>query len=263
MDKFKGFNSVMKVKRKELDEFNDDFSEFSLASPARKIRRLDVDLPPIVEEEGVDITMKHEQVIPENVILDGVSEQSEHMNMPDIEELPPLVAENDEKAIVLFKPMNTPICYSGTNFSIDPNLIASFKNQALWGMNINAAEPRDKDEDSTNEDHGKPSACRAVIPWVPSQQLNLKPKTPGNQTEVSDAMDAEEPEVTTMEIEDPGQQTSYNYDRYRLTDGLSSEWQQQPHCTFPQPLENITTPVVGCTFSPPLENVTTPVVWYR
>lgn len=30
----------MKLKRKDLDQVNDDFSDFSLSSPARKIRRL-------------------------------------------------------------------------------------------------------------------------------------------------------------------------------------------------------------------------------
>lgn len=30
----------MKMKRKDLDQFNDEFSDFSLSSPARKIRRL-------------------------------------------------------------------------------------------------------------------------------------------------------------------------------------------------------------------------------
>ncbi|KAL9224583.1 hypothetical protein vseg_000603 [Gypsophila vaccaria] len=230
----------MKVKRKDLDDFNDDFSDFSLASPARKIRRLDIDLPPIVEEEGVDVTMRHEQAIPENVMLNGGDEE---LNIPDIEELPPSVVENDEKAIVLFKPMSTPLSYTGTNFSIDSNLIASFKNQALWGMNLNAVESSDKDADLTNDDEEKPSACRAVIPWVPSQQLTLRPEEPGIQTEVSDAMDAEEPELATMEIEDSAQQTSDSYHISRRTEGLSAQW-QQPHCTFPQPIENITTPVV-------------------
>ena len=30
----------LKMKRKDLDDVNDDFSDFSLSSPARKIRRL-------------------------------------------------------------------------------------------------------------------------------------------------------------------------------------------------------------------------------
>lgn len=30
----------MKMKRKDLDQINDEFSDFSLSSPARKIRRL-------------------------------------------------------------------------------------------------------------------------------------------------------------------------------------------------------------------------------
>ena len=32
--------SLKKMKRKELEEVSDDFSDFSLSSPARKIRRL-------------------------------------------------------------------------------------------------------------------------------------------------------------------------------------------------------------------------------
>lgn len=35
-----GFNSVLKMKRKDIDEVNDEFCDFSLSSPARKIRRL-------------------------------------------------------------------------------------------------------------------------------------------------------------------------------------------------------------------------------
>ncbi|KAK1289388.1 hypothetical protein QJS10_CPB18g00049 [Acorus calamus] len=44
-------SSPAKMKRRDLDEVNDEFSEFSLSSPARKIRRLDLELPPIMEEE--------------------------------------------------------------------------------------------------------------------------------------------------------------------------------------------------------------------
>lgn len=36
MEDFTGF----KLKRKDLEDVNDDFSDFSLSSPARKIRRL-------------------------------------------------------------------------------------------------------------------------------------------------------------------------------------------------------------------------------
>lgn len=36
-----GYNCLpMKMKRKEIDRVNNDFSDFSLSSPARKIRRL-------------------------------------------------------------------------------------------------------------------------------------------------------------------------------------------------------------------------------
>lgn len=39
-EKFFCFTMKMKMKRKDLDQINDDFSDFSLSSPARKIRRL-------------------------------------------------------------------------------------------------------------------------------------------------------------------------------------------------------------------------------
>ncbi|XP_074273702.1 uncharacterized protein LOC141597225 isoform X2 [Silene latifolia] len=239
MENYNGIYSVLKAKRKELEEFNDDFSEFSLSSPARKIRRLDVELPPIVEEEDTNVPMSYEQVIPSNVIVDGISDQLE---IPDIEDLPP-VPENKEKAIVLFKPMSTPPSYSGSTFSIDPDLIASFKNQAFWRVNVNAVQPNSKDEDLTDGEKLEESSCRAVVPWVPSQQLIFKPEVLESQAEESDAMDAEEPEVTTMEIENAGGQTSDSYRLSRVTEGMPSQWQQQ-HCTIPQPLENKPTPVV-------------------
>lgn len=39
------YNFPKMMKRKEIDDVNDDFSDFSLSSPARKIRRL-VNIPP-------------------------------------------------------------------------------------------------------------------------------------------------------------------------------------------------------------------------
>ncbi|KAK9697545.1 hypothetical protein RND81_08G044300 [Saponaria officinalis] len=237
MEKYEGINSVNKVKRKNFEEFTDDFCFFS---PALKIRRLDAELPPIVEEENTDLTMRYEQYFPGNMIYDGVGDR---LKMPYIEELPPSVPENEERAIVLFNPMNNPLSYPVDSFSVDPNLIATFKRQALGSMNVKTSEHSDEGDDPTDGDNEDVNACRAVVPWAPSYNPNLKLELPGSQPEVSalDAMDAEEPEATTMDIEDPGapnvgQQTT---DYHRLT----SQWQQM-HCMFPQPPQNTATPVV-------------------
>ncbi|KAK9098313.1 hypothetical protein Syun_025358 [Stephania yunnanensis] len=51
---------MMKMKRKDLEEVVDDFTDFYLTSPARKIRRLDAELPPIMEEDepGIPIGLR-------------------------------------------------------------------------------------------------------------------------------------------------------------------------------------------------------------
>jgi len=87
----------------------------------------DADLPPIIEKDVAGIPLKHEESIPES----GIPNQKINQGNPvDIEELP-FVPENNEKAIVLFKPMNNPIFYSPNNLSIDPSLISSFKSKQL------------------------------------------------------------------------------------------------------------------------------------
>ncbi|WCJ34688.1 hypothetical protein M5689_015982 [Euphorbia peplus] len=88
--------SPMKMKRKDLEDVNEDFSDFSLSSPARKIRRLDV----IMEEE--------------------------------VEE----VDHNLDRAIVLFKNVsNYPLLlHSPSNFSlsVDSDFISGIKNKYPW-----------------------------------------------------------------------------------------------------------------------------------
>lgn len=103
-----------------------------------------------------------------------------------------------------------------------------------------------------NENNSEENACRAVIPWVPSQTANSVPQSVASQSEISEAMDAEEMEATSMEIEDAdaanaGQQASEYINFSKLNEGLQHQWHQH-HCMIPQPPQNITT---------------TPLVWYR
>ncbi|CAO2822957.1 unnamed protein product [Amaranthus hypochondriacus] len=214
----------IKLKRKDLEEFNYDFSDFSLCAPARKIRRLDVDLPPLMEEEA-DVQMGFEQGLPERTVINGLGNQSKPVI---IEELPS-VPENEEKAIVLFQPTNNnPLVCSQGKFCVDANLISCFKNQVFRGSNLNPSRLKDEDDYNVEE-----NACKAVIPWVPEMQ-----------TEVSDSMEADEMEATTMEIEDANA-TNVGYNNlYRHNDGRQHQTHQQLHCMFPQPPQNITTPIV-------------------
>lgn len=68
-----------------------------------------MDLPPIVEEEEREMPLRFQQ-----------------LTRPVIEELPD-VAENEERAIVLFKPINTPLFHSPSNFTVDSDLISAIK----------------------------------------------------------------------------------------------------------------------------------------
>lgn len=224
------------LKRKELEEINDEFSDIFLASPARKIRRLDAELPPIIEEEEAEIPLGLEQ----NAVPNRMSDQLKPL---DIEELP-LVPDNEDKAIVLFKPVYSQLVCS---YSVDPNLISSFKNQVFLGSHLNASRPNEEDE---NRDNAEGNTCRAVIPWVPSHQLDQKPAVLVSQTEVSEAMDnTEEMEAATMDIDDAdtdasnvGQQAAES-NHSNINEGLQCQWQQQ-HCMISQPPQHTTNPIM-------------------
>ncbi|XP_057545480.1 uncharacterized protein LOC130824470 isoform X2 [Amaranthus tricolor] len=208
----------IKLKRKDLEEFNYDFSDFSLSAPARKIRRLDVDLSPLMEEEA-DVQMGLEQGLPERTVINGLGNRLK----PVIVEELPSVPENDEKAIVLFQPTNNnPLVCSQGMFSVDANLISCFKNQVFWGSKLNSSRLKDEDDDNVQDD-----VCKAVIPWVPSHTLNPLPEI---QTEVSDSMEADEIEASTMEIENANA-TNVGYNNlYRHNDGMQHQMHQQLHC---------------------------------
>ena len=211
-----------------------------------------------------------------------------------IEELPS-VPEDEKKAIVLFKPMNnnpfsqrnlsvdanfisnfisespascfmlhascfmlhasclTVACWFSKLLIIHLNLIS---DEGYWGNKLNFSRLVDEDESLENgNDNDKENACKAVIPWVPSQTLNPLPERLAPQTEVLESMDAEEMDVATMEIEDVNADVSNvgHEELSRLNEGLQLQQHQpyqqcqpyqQQHCLFPQPPQNTTTPVV-------------------
>ncbi|KAG8380915.1 hypothetical protein BUALT_Bualt06G0066300 [Buddleja alternifolia] len=94
----------MKLKRKDLEDVNDDFSDFSLFSPARKIRRLDFELPPIIEDEECEIAVAFES----NSLKLPNNEAAEDNNNSD--------ASNDTLVVVPWVLSQLPFA-SGTEFS--------------------------------------------------------------------------------------------------------------------------------------------------
>ncbi|KAL3825572.1 hypothetical protein ACJIZ3_021601 [Penstemon smallii] len=232
-----------KMKRKELEDVNEDFSDFSLSSPARKIRRLDAELAPIVEEEeGVgDNTASFEF---ENSSVGGLR----------IEEL----LENEERAIVLFNPTNnntnndsTLLLHSPSNFSvsIDPQFASGLKNQILWSGQSSSWKLSNDEAEAEENNSGSSNGCLAVVPWVPQLSSTLGADV-SCQLDNADMMDAEETGEASMDIEDgPTIEPPRNGNEsggVSLSEGIQ-QWQQQ-HCMIPQP---------------PPNNNSTPIVWYQ
>lgn len=157
--------SSMRMKRKEVDEVSDDFSDFSLSSPALKIRRLDAELPPIMEEE-----------------------ESE---------------SNQEKAIVLFNPHQQITRFPSSDFSVSlsPDLISGIKNQIRRLRSGQAGQSCDEDL----SDKTRSGDCMAVVPWTSNSYPHFVQAISANggdemdtQQEVQELMEAE----ATMDIDD-------------------------------------------------------------
>lgn len=225
-----------------MEDVYDEFSDFSLSSPARKIRRLDAELPPIIEEvEEPEIPIAFEQAATYPSF--GINAVNRGLV---IEELPS-VPENEERAIVLFKPMNTPPVHSPSNLSVkvDPQFINGFKSQVFWENRANAFRPADN-EITQQEDSSSAKQCLAVVPWVPSQLPSAEVAEVLGQPDISDMMDAEDIDGVAMDVEDSSvnaePRTAVGVGAVSVNEGLH-HWQQQ-HCMTTQLPQNTSTPIV-------------------
>ncbi|XVE71917.1 hypothetical protein DITRI_Ditri10aG0189700 [Diplodiscus trichospermus] len=198
-----------KLKRKDIDQVNDDFSDFSLSSPATKIRRLDADLPPIMEEE---------------------------------ECLP----ENHERAIVLFDPLlhnnnsdsNTPLLRSPSNLSISSDIISGFKSQFLRASDMKSA---DYDEAKSKESNKATEGCLAVVPWVPSRIPSVE--SSDGEVEVTESMEADEMDVEENNSNNARMEQENGYEFGGLRPGEALHHWTQQHCMISQPPQNTFTPI--------------------
>ncbi|KAK7318008.1 hypothetical protein RJT34_02705 [Clitoria ternatea] len=211
----------MALKRKGgVDEIGGDFSDFSLSSPATKIRRLDAELPPIVEED---------EPLP----------------------LPP----NEERALVLFKPLlHSPSPFSVT---LDSHLMSGIKNnQFPWSKQCDSECDRLIGSESRDHEQKENNNEMALVPWVPSTSYQFLPLDDCEDAN-AELMEADEMESTMMDVEQEDAvvpvsnptTSSIHYpamlnlhqQQHQGVGGVTEGFQQ--HCLFPQLPQNTSTPI--------------------
>eukprot|EP00258_Populus_trichocarpa_P005310 XP_002308091.1 uncharacterized protein LOC7474706 [Populus trichocarpa] len=251
------------LKRKEVDEVSDDFSDFSLSAPARKIRRLvlGADLPPIIEEEeGSTVPVGFVEEEEEGTGSSFISKRNKGVQIEELIMPPPSsssISDNEERAIVLFKPVNNlhMLHHSPNDFSVslDSNIISGFKNQVLWSSQSGQVKPPEEEEEAG----ARRDYSMAVVPWVPSQAQHAFAMMDNNasapQTEgVVELMDFEEMGEATMDIEEDNDTNNYSesvelgqaqgnqafgFGGIRAGNDGFPQWSQQ-HCMMPQIAQN-------------------------
>ncbi|KAF8364841.1 hypothetical protein HHK36_013474 [Tetracentron sinense] len=248
-----GYMSV-KMKRKDMDDMSDDFSDFSLSSPARKIRRLGTELPPIMEEEP-EIPLGFEHPLPPEEHLTSSMEQILAPGTAAV----PSYSLNEERTLVLYKPVKLrPLQSSNSsNFTITINsdLIPGLKkvrNPTNYFVSASLSVDKlfwlgDDNPIKATEDEVEEAVpmndCLAVIPWVSSQF----PPSSGMEASAigeSEPMEAEVEEAATMDIEEDNKCAIEGEIREPGMGGGEGlhQWQQQ-HCMTPQLPQNTSPPL--------------------
>ncbi|KFK39916.1 hypothetical protein AALP_AA3G305700 [Arabis alpina] len=210
----------MKMKRKDFDRVNDDFSDFSLSSPARKIRRLDLDLPPIMEEEEIQSAPRNSYL--QDLDLPTILEEEEEIQSAPL---------NEERAIVLFKP---PQHHYQPQVFVDRNLVSGFKNRYLHNAAL---------DDDLYDDDEKTNKNQALVCWNPTQFQFLE--------STGTIRERREPEIVELDGEDTmmedaamdveeGNSGSVSQPQPQQLVGGSYQWQ---HCMVPELPQTKSTPI--------------------
>ncbi|CAL1414027.1 unnamed protein product [Linum trigynum] len=222
-------------KRKELDlDFaREDFSDFSLSSPALKIRRLEVEsMPSIMEEED------HVEVVP------VVSME---------EPIPPLPSgetENLERALVVYNPASVhPPHYSPStlSFALDSGILSGLTRDQFLRSEVIPDEEDEAEAENGDKTAANGDGCMAVVPWISSSQHSFGNRMRDFQAEVPESMEADETGVASMEVEESD--GIWNIEQGRHVgnfggdDGLRQWQQHQQHCFIPELPPNNLTPV--------------------
>ncbi|XP_039120258.1 uncharacterized protein LOC120256647 isoform X2 [Dioscorea cayenensis subsp. rotundata] len=156
----------------------------------------------------------------------------------------PLIPVNEERAIVLYKPIDTPLYLSpsssNASFTVSSDMLPGLKNQAFLCQNSNLSVSNllINCKEAAND-------ALAMVPWVPTQATATSwSQVEGSSSSVSiEPMEAEE-ECASMELEEESEQASSS----GTGAGVFQQWQRQ-HCMMPEiPTATTTT-------------ATTPVMW--
>lgn len=209
-------------KRKELEQVMDGLSDFSLSGPAAKSRRLDAELPPIMEEEPPAPSMPF-QMLGEK-INNGVDIPSMEFMM---EGLTTHHVPSEDMALVLYKPVDNSAPFgrgiSSSSFIVSSDLIRGLKNHAFNQANYHVVE--DESPERRNS--------LALVPWTPPQvsiRSDWVAAEPERTRIFEVPMDADETEVTSMDVEETPEAVSGGFNGENLGQWL--------HCVTPPSLPN-------------------------
>ncbi|XP_020592286.1 uncharacterized protein LOC110032855 [Phalaenopsis equestris] len=209
-----------KMKRKDFDEVYGDFSDSLISAPATKIRRLDVELPLIAENQEPIFPSILGKERPDEEMSSAVMDVRSGL----IEAVSPSTL-NEERALVMYHP---PDAHMASYFKINPKLISCLKNYTFWPRNPNMLV-----EEEVEEEMQSPAKkCLAVVPWVPphadvTRQV-MEAFASGNEPN-EEPMEAEDAEATTnMEIEDENGVSDIS----GIGVQANQHWKQ--HCMTPQ-----------------------------
>ncbi|KAI7737015.1 hypothetical protein M8C21_016197 [Ambrosia artemisiifolia] len=227
------------MKRKDAGEVNDDFFDFTLSSPALKIRRLDAELAPIIDEQDTSNPVEFGQPKP---VHDHFVEQPMESSPIGTDELKSSLPVNEERAIVLFNSNNNlPSFQSTIPFSISTgsDFLSRFKNPVIWSNRSGTHKlVADETQEHDDDESGASNGCLAVVPWVASHSQH--PQTAGfaaSDARLSDMMDSDDMDVedncNTQQI---AEQNNNNY----VAASATQDWNQwQQHCMIQQPPNNL------------------------
>ncbi|KAL5213011.1 hypothetical protein ABZP36_023858 [Zizania latifolia] len=218
-------------KRKELEQVGDGLSDICLSGPAAKSRRLDIELPPIMEEEspGPSTPFGHEMLGEEINSAISIPIMKDNMEGEMESHL-----SSEEKALVLYKPIDNTVLIgpgiSNPSIIISTDLIRGLKNQAFNRRNYHGLE--DKSPQHSN--------FLALVPWTPPHIAKISDQSASNpeNTELFEVpMESDEAEVDSMDVEESSEATVAAIDSESL-----HLWQH--HCMTPSSLQNPSAPVM-------------------
>ncbi|KAL8235158.1 hypothetical protein R6Q59_021258 [Mikania micrantha] len=220
--------SALKMKRKDADEVNDDFFDFTMIFSCSENSSSDlpefvwynyllnlicfeglrdVESTPIIDEHETLNSVEFGQSMP---FQNNLVEESMESSPIAIHELNNSVPVNEERAI---------------------DFLSRFKNPVIWSNGSD--ETQKKDDDS-----GVINGCLAVVPWVPNQSRD--PTTVEYKTSDAQAYD-DMMDSNAMDVED-----DYNTQQmiHHVPTNVQWDWNQwQQHCMIQQPPNNFSTPI--------------------